>query len=152
MLDYHVHVHYAVEDISDKTVVMDLNRDVLTLRPNTPDLPALPHNRRKKLEGTLKANAGDLFWEANLIKADVLRVRASGNDATLSSMLDKTGAIWEEKVKTSDDAFSLAFAPDSVNLEIDEDTNVDLDNGSLPKQSRLDAIQDAFLRFYVSIL
>ena len=54
---------YVLEDISNETVVVVLDRNVLTLRPNTPDLL----NRRKKLEGMLKANAGDLFWEANLI-------------------------------------------------------------------------------------
>ena len=141
---------YAVEDISDETVVVDLDRNVITLGPNTPDLPPLPHNRRKKLEGTLKANAGEVFWEArNLTKADVLKVRASGDEGKLSNMLDKAGAVWEEKVATRDDAFNLAYAPDSVSMQIDEDANVDFVN---PKQSRWDAVQEAFLRFYVSLL
>jgi len=144
---------YAVEDISDETVVVDLDRNVITLGPNTPDLPPLPHNRRKKLEATLKANAGEVFWEArNLTKADVLRVRASGDEGSLGTMLDKAGAVWEEKIKTRDDAFNLAHAPDSVSLQFDEDANVYLDDGSLPKQSRWDAVQEAFLRFYVSLL
>mmetsp|Transcript_3652 Transcript_3652/g.6593 ORF Transcript_3652/g.6593 Transcript_3652/m.6593 type:complete len:1307 (+) Transcript_3652:173-4093(+) len=144
---------YAVEDISDETVVVDLDRNVITVGPNTPDLPPLPHNRRKKLEATLKANAGEVFWEArNLTKADVLKVRASGNEGKLSSMLDNARSVWEEKIQTRDDAFNLAHAPDSVSLQFDEDANVYLDDGSLPKQSRWDAVQEAFLRFYVSVL
>jgi len=144
---------YACEDISDETVVVDLDRNVITLGPNTPDLPPLPHARRKKLEGTLKANVGHVFWEArNLSKNHVLKAKSSGNEGLLSEMLNTAGAAWEEKVRTRDDAFSLAYAPDSVNLEVDEDANVGFDNGSLPKQSRWDAVQEAFLRFYVSLL
>ncbi|KAL9180662.1 hypothetical protein ACHAXT_011115 [Thalassiosira profunda] len=141
---------YAVEDISDETVVVDLDRNVITLGPNTADLPPLPQNRRKKLEAALKANAGEVFWEArNLAKADVLRVRASGDERTLGTMLDKAGAVWEERVQTRDEAFSLAHTPDSVSMEFDEDANV---YDKEPKQSRWDAVQEAFLRFYVSLL
>ncbi|EJK49963.1 hypothetical protein THAOC_31108 [Thalassiosira oceanica] len=144
---------FAVEDISDETVVVDLDRNVITLGPGTPDLPPLPHNRRKKLEAALKANAGDVFWEArNLTKADVLRVRASGDESALGAMLDKAGSVWEERINTRDDAFNLAHAPDSANMEFNEDANAGLDGGELPKQSRWDAVQEAFLRFYVSLL
>ncbi|KAL7544800.1 hypothetical protein ACHAWF_008159 [Thalassiosira exigua] len=144
---------YATEDVGDETVVVDLDRNVVTLGPDTPPLPPLPHNRRKKLESALKCHAGEVFWEArNLTKADVLRVRASGDEGTLSTMLDKAGAVWEERVNTRDDAFNLAHAPDSVSLQFDEDANVDKDDGNLPKQSRWDAVQEAFLRFYVALL
>lgn len=117
---------FAVEDICDETVVVDLDRNVITLGPGTPDLPPLPHNRRKKLEAALKANAGDVFWEArNLTKADVLRVRASGDEAALGSMLDRAGSVWEERISTRDDAFNLAHAPGSANMEFNEVRSLD---------------------------
>ena len=144
---------YAVEDIGDETVVVDLDRNVITLGSDTPELPPLPHNRRKKLESTLKANVGDVFWEArNLSKAEVLRVRASGDEEKLSEMLDNAGKVWEEKVLTRDDAFNLAHAPDSASMKIDEDANDDIAHGTVPKQSKWDAVQEAFLRFYCSVL
>merc|ERR1719401_1702854 len=142
---------YAVEDISDETVVVDLDRNVVSLGPATPDLPPLPHNRRRKLEEALKGNAGDVFWEArNLSKADVLGVRADGDEAALSAMLDRAGQVWEERASVRDDAFNLAHSPDSACVEFDDMAN----NGEapLPKQSRWDAVQEAFLRFYVSLL
>ena len=144
---------YAVEDISDETIVVDLDRNVITLGGDTPELPPLPHNRRKKLEATLKASVGDVFWEArNLRKAEVLKVRASGDESMLSNMLDSAGQVWEEKIQTRDDAFNLAHAPDSVSMQLDEGVNDDIANGTTPKQSKWDAVQEAFLRFYVSVL
>jgi len=142
---------YAVEDISDETIVVDLDRNVVTLGPNAPDLPPLPNNRRKKLEGVLKANVGDIFWEArNLKRTDVLRAKGSGNESTLGTMLQNAHAVWEEKIRTCDDAFDLAHAPDSVTLDCDEDANNA--RGGFEKQSRWDAVQEGFLRFYSSLL
>jgi hypothetical protein len=144
---------WAVPDISDETVVVDLDRNVITLGPYTPDLPPLPHKRRLKLENALKDNAGEVFWEArNLSKADVLRVRASGDEEALSTLLGKAGSVWNERINTRDDAFNLAYLPDSTNLEFNDDANINASDGTLPKQSRWDAVQEAFLRFYVAML
>ena len=141
---------YAVADISDETVVVDLDRNVITLGPETPELPPLPHKRRLKLENALKANCGEVFWEArNLDKAQVLQVRSLGDSAGLSSLLRKAGAVWDERIRTRDDAFSMAYLPDATNLEFSDDANVDAEN---TKQSRWDAVQEAFLRFYVAML
>eukprot|EP00804_Cyclotella_cryptica_P030375 CCRYP_011909-RA/>CCRYP_011909-RA protein AED:0.01 eAED:0.01 QI:1940/1/1/1/1/1/2/892/737 len=144
---------YAVADISDETVVVDLDRNVITLGPEMPDLPPLPHKRRLKLEHALKANCGEVFWEArNLDKSEVLKVRSAGDDAALSSLLRKAGSVWDERIRTRDDAFNLAYLPDSTTLEFSDDANCDAENGTLPKQSRWDAVQEAFLRFYVAML
>jgi len=67
-------------------------------------------------------------------------------------MLDGAGGVWEEKIKTRDEAFSMAHAPGSVSLQLDEDANIFLDKGTLPKQSRWDSVQEAFLLFYVALL
>jgi hypothetical protein len=144
---------YAVADISDETIVVDLDRNVITLGPGCQDLPPLPHKRRLKLENALKANCGEVFWEArNLNKADVLKVRSQGDHATLASLLRKAGSVWDERIRTRDDAFNLAYLPDSTTLEFSDDANCDAENGTLPKQSRWDAVQEAFLRFYVAML
>lgn len=144
---------YAVADISDETVVVDLDRNVITLGPGCQDLPPLPHKRRLKLENALKANCGEVFWEArNLNKAEVLKVRSQGDQVALASLLRKAGSVWDERIRTRDDAFNLAYLPDSTTLEFSDDANCDADNGALPKQSRWDAVQEAFLRFYVAML
>jgi hypothetical protein len=144
---------YAVADISDETVVVDLDRNVITLGPGCQDLPPLPHKRRLKLENALKANCGEVFWEArNLNKAEVLKVRSQGDQVALASLLRKAGSVWDERIRTRDDAFNLAYLPDSTTLEFSDDANCDAENGTLPKQSKWDAVQEAFLRFYVAML
>ncbi|KAL3809617.1 hypothetical protein ACHAXA_006616 [Cyclostephanos tholiformis] len=146
---------YAVEDISDETIVVDLDRNVVTIGPNAPDLPPLPNNRRKKLESVLKANVGDIFWEArNLNRGEVLKAKGSGNDEAIGTLLRNAHLVWEERISTCDDAFGLAHAPDSVTLDCDEDANDSCVRGGadLTKQSRWDAIQEGFLRFYVALL
>jgi len=141
---------YAVEDISDETIVIDLDRNTVTQGPNSPALPPLPDKRRKKVESALKEHVGDIFWNArNLKKSDVLRAKASSNEAALNEMLSKAHAVWEEKIRTCDDAFVLSHAPDSATLGGDEDANAKVDD---KKQSRWDAVQEAFLRFYVDLL
>jgi len=70
----------------------------------------------------------------------------------LTALLRKAGSMWDERIRTRDDAFNLAYLPDSTTLEFSDDANCDADNGTLLKQSRWDAVQEAFLRFYVTIL
>ena len=77
---------YAVEDISDETIVIDLDRNIVTLGPNSPDLPPLPEKRRKKLESGIKTHIGDIFWEArNLKRSDVIRAKASGGQGRVGN-------------------------------------------------------------------
>lgn len=142
---------YAVQDISDETVTVDLDRNCITVGPNCPELPPLPHKRRQKLEAALKANVGHVFWEArNLDKEDLLKVKHTGKDTTaMKVILEKAGAVWEDKVRARDDAFNLACAPDATALDFDDDALAGSDSGVLPKQSRWDGVREAFLRFYV---
>eukprot|EP00986_Skeletonema_menzelii_P008652 scaffold3743_cov155-Skeletonema_menzelii.AAC.7 len=139
---------HAVADISDETVVVDLDRNLVTLGTNTLDLPILSHRRKMKLESALEKNAGDVFWHARgLTKSEVDAVRSSGDENELEKMLGTADAVWDEKICCMDDAFNLAHSPDSMNIlhNSDDDPN-DL------KQSRWDVVQEAFLRFYVSML
>ena len=136
---------YAVGEISDETVVVDLDRNVITMGMHTPDLPMLPHRRKLKLEAALEKHAGDVFWNARgLTKTQVQEVRSGGDVDLLASMLGKADAVWDEKIVGMDEAFNFAPAPDSMTL-----LYADEHNG---KQSRWDAVQEAFLRFYVSML
>jgi len=61
-------------------------------------------------------------------------------------MLGTADAVWDEKICAMDEAFDMAHAPDSMSLLYSE--NMTGDSG----QSRWDAVQEAFLRFYVSML
>jgi len=139
---------HAVGDISDETVVVDLDRNLVTLGTNTLDLPILSHRRKMKLESALENNAGDVFWNARgLTKSEVDAVRSSGDENALEKMLGMADAVWEEKISSMDDAFNLAHSPDSLSILYNQD-----DEPNNLKQSRWDLVQEAFLRFYVSML
>mmetsp|Transcript_37928 Transcript_37928/g.79443 ORF Transcript_37928/g.79443 Transcript_37928/m.79443 type:complete len:1602 (+) Transcript_37928:129-4934(+) len=139
---------FAVADISDETVVVDLDRNVITMGRQTPDLPFLPHRRKLKLEETLEKHAGDVFWKARGLTAlEVQQARLDGDEDQLAKMLGTADAVWDEKICTMDDAYNLAHGPASMSILHSEDVT-DTDR----KQSRWDAVQEGFLRFYVSML
>ncbi|KAL7555194.1 hypothetical protein ACHAWF_018944 [Thalassiosira exigua] len=136
---------YAVNEISDETIVVDLDRNMITMGRHTPDLPMLPHRRKMKLEASLERHAGDVFWNARgLSAARVEQARLSGDDNLMAKMLGRADAVWDEKICVMDEAFNFAPAPDSMTLMCSD--------GAGQKQSRWDAVQEAFLRFYVSML
>jgi hypothetical protein len=47
---------YAVGDIGDDAIVVDLDRNMITLGSNPVDLPPLPHKHRVKLENALQSH------------------------------------------------------------------------------------------------
>ena len=143
---------YSVGDIGDETVVVDLDRNIITLGPHTPELPPLPHKRRMKLGAALEKNAGHVFWNARgLTQEEAESIRRSGDENALKVMYEKADALWHEKMSTIDEAFNLAHAPDSTSMLYIDDARADASE-ALGKQSRWDAVQEAFLRFYVAML
>lgn len=85
---------------------------------------------------------GHVFWEARgLTKKDA---EASVNSPEKEETLMNAHLLWSERIKTIDDAFNLAPAPESSIMTMDV--------GATGKQSKWDAVQEAFLRFYVSTL
>ena len=136
----------AVGDICDETVVVDLDRNLITMGTQTPDLPILPQRRKLKLEAALEKHAGQVFWKARgLTKANADAVRLSGDENAIEEMLGKANVMWDEQLCSMDEAFYLAHSPDSMSILYDKD--------DIPqKQSRWDAVQEAFLRFYVAML
>eukprot|EP00579_Thalassiosira_antarctica_P018156 CAMPEP_0201946278 /NCGR_PEP_ID=MMETSP0903-20130614/54338_1 /ASSEMBLY_ACC=CAM_ASM_000552 /TAXON_ID=420261 /ORGANISM="Thalassiosira antarctica, Strain CCMP982" /LENGTH=1570 /DNA_ID=CAMNT_0048489375 /DNA_START=394 /DNA_END=5106 /DNA_ORIENTATION=- len=137
----------AVADISDETVVVDLDRNVITMGKHTPEVPFLPHRRKLKLEATLEKHAGDVFWKARgLTTLEVEQARLSGDENELARMLGTADAVWDEKICAMDDAFKLSHGPDSMNILYSDGLDADRN------QSRWDAVQEGFLRFYASML
>jgi hypothetical protein len=142
---------YAVGDIGDDTVVVDLDRNMITLGTDPVDLPPLPHKHRVKLEHALENNVGDVFWNARgMTKEDATAILHSSDNEHISDTLANAHSLWNEKIRSVDEAFNLAHAPDSASMLNNDDANLDMDNSG--KQSAWDAVQEAFLRFYVTAL
>ena len=66
------------------------------------------------------------------------------NSQDREETLANAHSLWNERIRTIDDAFNLAPAPESSTMAM----NVE----ATGKQSKWDAVQEAFLRFYVSAL
>jgi hypothetical protein len=138
---------YAVGDIGDDAIVVDLDRNMITLGSNPVDLPPLPHKHRVKLEHALQVNVGHVFWEARgMTKEDANAILNSSDEEYVNKTLENAHSLWNEKIRTVDDAFGLAPAPESTTIAMN------LDPRNTGKQSKWDAVQEAFLRFYVSAL
>ena len=136
----------AVADISDDTVVVDLDRNVITMGATTPELPIIPQRRKIKLEETLEKYAGEVFWNARGLKtSQIQEARQSGDKEVLNKLLCTADTVWDEKIHSMDDAFEHAPSPHSIDLMY-------MDGVSVPGPSKWDAVQEAFLRFYVSML
>jgi hypothetical protein len=106
---------YAVGDIGDDVIVVDLDRNVITLGSGCDDLPPIPHKEKVKLEHSLRKNAGRVFWEARGIALDqVGQFRRSGNSETSKKLHNTAQTIWSERISAIDDAIDLAPSPESI--------------------------------------
>ena len=134
----------AKRSLSSECIVVDLDENTVHLGSNTPPLPQLPEKRKYKLLKAIDANAGHIFREARC-----LTVEESWKWRSDPAIREKGNAAWKERLEQFDEAFHLAFTPDSPNLLNESGVS---ESSTSPKQSSWDAVQEAFLRFYVSIL
>lgn len=136
---------YAEGYVSAETIVVDLDSNKVTLGRNTPKLSSPPSRKWNKLQAALEQNAGELFWKTRCLDAEYqMVVKGKMSPSSFRMLYDVKGNVgWKEKLKGFDDAFSMAYLPDSVHAA--QDTG---DDG----QSRWDKVQEAFLRFFVSTL
>lgn len=103
---------HAMRDISDETVIVDLDRNVITTGKHTPELPILPHRRKTKLEAALQKHAGDVYWSARGLPAsEVDLANFNGDTREKKRMRKLADAVWEEKIRSIDEAFNLAHTP-----------------------------------------
>mmetsp|Transcript_7438 Transcript_7438/g.11316 ORF Transcript_7438/g.11316 Transcript_7438/m.11316 type:complete len:1413 (-) Transcript_7438:54-4292(-) len=143
---------HAIGDISEETIVVDLDQNLITKGDNTPSFPPMPLKRRSKLESCLQKNVGEIFWAARgVTKEEVQGFEEKGpySSTRSASEMMKTIRIWKERLISYDDAFNLAFTPDSENL-----MNAGKSYGTEDElgQTKWDCVQEGFLTFFVSML
>ncbi len=158
----------ALYDLSPECVVVDLDKNLVTLGPETEALPPLPPQQAASLRSQLEMNAGMVFREArSLTKNDDYSDNGIHLPAHVKSMAE---GMWESKLSLLDEAFHLMFTPEESrkNLLNGDDTSgmewndhdadqariMAASNGSfaLRKQSEWDAVQEAFLDTFVYLL
>ena len=153
----------ALYDLSPECVVVDLDKNLVTLGPNTAPLPPLPPYQDACLRTQLQDNVGMVFREArSLRKDDDYSDSGSHLPAHIKQVAED---MWDGKLSLFDEAFHLMFTPEESrkNLLNGNDTSgmdwTDRDNiramasgENIRKQSEWDAVQEAFLDTFVYLL
>jgi hypothetical protein len=144
----------AIENISEETIVVDLDQNLITMGENTPPFPPMPFRRRMKLESCLQKTVGNVFWLARGVTKQEVEAFQNGSSSSNNAQknpldMTKTVKIWKEKLKSYDDAFNLAFTPDSENSLNEERKSLGIDDF---EQTQWDIVQEAFLSFFSTML
>jgi len=142
---------HAINDICDETIVVDLDQNLITMGNITPPLPPMPLKRRSKLERALQKSAGDVFWSARGLSRSIMSNKDDAGVVQPEAFTKTASRVWREKLVGYDNAFNMAFTPDSETL-LNGDTRQNLNGSEKMEQSQWDSVQEAFLRFYVSML
>jgi len=145
-----------------------LDKNLVTMGPDTEPLPPLPPQQAACLRNQLEENAGMVFREArSLTKSDDYSDSGSRLPSHIKQMAE---AMWEGKLCLFDEAFHLMFTPEESRknfLNGNDSSGMDWgdrdahdqarimasgDKTSLRKQSEWDAVQEAFLDTFVYLL
>jgi pentatricopeptide repeat protein len=164
----------ALSDLSPECIVVDLDKNVVSMGPQTPALPPLPPQLQASFAAALEDAAGMVFRE--------VRCLSKKDDASnmgqflLPHMKDMSDAAWEGQLLLMDEAFHLYYTPEECRKNwlngdapdysynnannTSTDGNVPLhirvmtktERSKLKKQSNWDAVQEAFFGSMVYML
>ncbi len=155
------HLASTMEDLADECIVVDLDKNMVSLGTNTRPLPRLPRHIYQRLKSKIEANAGHVHREVrSLRKDDDTSEMGIHLPPDLKSMAD---AMWESRLCLFDEAFMLMFTPEErrknwLNGEAatsDPKSNLLMtlsEKQNLRAQSSWDAVQEAFLDSYCFLL
>ncbi|KAL7537211.1 hypothetical protein ACHAXR_007661 [Thalassiosira sp. AJA248-18] len=158
------HLADTMEDLADECIVVDLDKNQVSLGVKTPPLPRLPKYIYQRLKNKVEHNAGHVHREVrSLRKDDDTSEMGIHLPPELKSMAD---AMWESRLCLFDEAFMLTFTPEerrknwlngddggsgtndpkaNLLMTIDQKQN-------LSSQSQWDAVQESFLETYCFLL
>jgi len=147
----------ALKHLGNECIIIDLDTNVVSMGPSTPELPSIPPEFETKLRATLKEHAGMVFREArSLNKGHDFSDRGEHLPLHVKVTAD---AMWESKLCLYDEAFILAYTPEQEGknyLNGNDGGQKTLGGSSVHKktriQSRWDAVQEAFMSLYVGLL
>jgi pentatricopeptide repeat protein len=161
----------ALYDLSRDCVLVDLDKNTVTLGPDTPPLPLLPPVQESILRGQLEKNVGMVFREVrSLTRTDDYSDAGQNLHGHIKLMAE---AMWESKLMLYDEAFHLTFTPEQLRKNLlngndnsgmektDSSRTISLSASSVTQsqrnnesrvQSPWDAVQEAFLDTAVYLL
>ena len=137
---------FAEQNLSAETIVVDLDTNEVTMGVHTEEFPPVPNKKWNKLKQAVEENGGEAFWKTRGLEQEYRQMqRGQISLRHLNKLRDNQGSVsWKERLRGYDDAFNLAYAPDSLHISFAE-------GGSEQKElSKWERVQEAFLRFFVS--
>lgn len=158
----------TMADLADECIVVDLDKNQVSLGVKTPPLPTLPRYVYNRLRNNVETNAGHVYREVrSLRKDDDTSEMGVHLDPEVKFLAD---SMWESRLMLFDEAFMLTFTPEErrKNLLNGDDGSGVNTNGNDPNevvrimtlsekqnlrsQSTWDAVQEAFLETYCFLL
>jgi len=138
---------HAENHLSPEAMVVDLDCNKISFGPYFPEMVSPPTKKWTKLKAALLQAVGDIFWKIRgLERESYLYKKGRILDQHIHRIYEEKGSNqWKERLHGFDDAFSMAYTPDSPNLIIDESLEEEEE-----QQSSYEQVQEAFLRFFVS--
>ena len=161
------HLADTLEDLSMECIVVDLDKNQVSLGVKTPPLPSLPKYIYERLKNKVEVNAGGVHREVrSLRKEDNTSEMGFYLPPEVKSMAD---AMWESRLCLFDEAFILTFTPEERRknwLNGDDGSGIIgtsndatearimtlSEKQNLRYQSQWDAVQEAFLETYCFLL
>ena len=158
------HLADTMDDLAEECIVVDLDKNQVSLGTATPPLPPLPRFIYHRLRGRLESNVGHVYREIrSLRRTDDTSELGIHLDPQVKEMAD---AMWESRLCLFDEAFMLTFTPEErrrnwLNGDDGSGGGADGKNSlmmtvgerqNLRGQSAWDAVQESFLETYCFLL
>ena len=143
---------YAQDHVASDAIVVDLDHNRMKLGYDTKTIPSPPSRKWNKLFVTLQASLGNVFERAhgqdNHVSDGRNKTVTNNNASSRRKRRVRESQVWTEKLGSWDNAFILAYSPDSELM--DDFTSQSAEYGS-NGQTQWDKVQESFLRFFVSL-
>lgn len=137
----------AKQNLNEETIVVDLDTNEVTFGRYAPPFPTAPTKKWGKLKAALEEGGGEVFWKTRGLETEYRQMlKGKMSVRHLNKLRDSRGMVgWKEKLRGYDDAFNLAYTPDSLHISYAETNQQN-------ELSRWEKVQESFLRFFVSTL
>jgi len=156
------HLASTMEDLAEECIVVDLDKNMVSMGVNTAPVPRLPKYVYQRLRNKVERHAGHVHREVRSLRStDDTSEMGIHLPPDVKSMAD---AMWESRLCLFDEAFMLTFTPEERRknwLNGDDagsnDPKANLlmtlgEKRNLRGQSHWDAVQEAFLETYCFLL
>ena len=143
------YLNIAIQHLNDECIIVDLDSNHISFGPKTPELAPIPREFNRRLSEALRVNAGVIFRETRSLTKD--HDYSDRGEYLPTDIKITADEMWQSKLSLYDESFHTSYTPDKEGKnELNGNVAEQKDDDS--KQTRWDAIQEAFMTVYVGLL